>query len=220
VREFLRGLKDARVLGCGKHFPGLGEANLDTHKELPTVAKPWKRLWEEDLSPYRALHAQMPFVMVAHAAYPEVTKDVTPASLSKKWMGEILRKKIGYRGLIISDDLEMGGVLAAGPIEDAAVQTLKAGADIFLVCHNEEHVWRAYEAVFKLAERDRRFATVIADRSKRVLAFKKKSRELKQRVPAPTGKVIDKLRRELWELGEEARLAAVSRDDAAWSAMT
>src|SRR5208283_3419629 len=52
AREFLRGLQDANVLGCGKHFPGLGEANLDSHSELPSIAKPWKRLWSEDLLPY------------------------------------------------------------------------------------------------------------------------------------------------------------------------
>src|SRR4029077_12758651 len=99
--EFLRGLKAAQVLGCGKHFPGLGEANLDSHSEMPVVTKPWKKMWAEDLLPYRELHRQIPFVMVAHACYPEVTKDKLPASLSKKWMQDVLRKKIGYRGLII-----------------------------------------------------------------------------------------------------------------------
>src|ERR1019366_2658832 len=128
AREFLRGLSDCKILGCGKHFPGLGEANLDSHNALPVIDKPWKRLWNEDLLPYRELRRDLPFVMVAHAAYPQVTGDRTPASLSNKWMSEVLRKKIGYRGLIITDDLEMGGVLAAASIEDAAVETLRAGA--------------------------------------------------------------------------------------------
>src|SRR5262249_26858193 len=154
----LRGLKSAKVLGCGKHFPGLGEANLDTHHELPSIAKSWKKLWAEDLLPYRRLRREIPFVMVAHASYPAVTKDKLPASLSRKWMTDILRKKIGYRGLIVSDDLEMGGVLAAGSIEEVAVETLRAGADIFLVCHNQELVWRSYEAVLREAERNRKFA--------------------------------------------------------------
>ena len=113
------------------------------------IDKPWKRLWNEDLLPYRELPRHLPFVMVAHAAYPQVTGDRTPASLSKKWMSEVLRKKIGYRGLIITDDLDMGGVLAAASIEDAAVETLRAGADMFLVCQKEESVWRAFEAVYK-----------------------------------------------------------------------
>ena len=151
--EFLRGLKDAHVAGCGKHFPGLGEGNLDSHLSLPVVHKSWKALWEQDLLPYRVLAAQLPFVMVAHCAYPEVTGDALPASISKKWIAGVLRKKIGYKGLVVSDDLEMGGVLNVTGIEEAAVGTVQAGADMYLVCHNQELVHRAYEAILKEAER-------------------------------------------------------------------
>ena len=194
VREFLRGLKNARVLGCGKHFPGLGEGDLDSHHALPLIKKSWQALWDEDLVPYRALHRQFPFVMVAHAAYPSVTKDNTPASLSRKWMQDILRKRIGYRGIILSDDLEMGGVLAAGSIEHAAIETIRAGADMFLVCHKEESVRRTYEAVLRTADRDRRFATAVAERCTRVLRFKKRALEVKGRLPAPTEIMIARLR--------------------------
>src|SRR5208282_4041619 len=75
AREFLRGLGDAGVLGCGKHFPGLGEATLDTHHELPSVEKPVRKLWDEDLVPYRSLKRELPFVMVSHAAFAAVTKE-------------------------------------------------------------------------------------------------------------------------------------------------
>ena len=138
AREFLRGLGDAGVLGCGKHFPGLGEATLDTHRELPSVDKPLRKMWTEDLLPYRALRRELPMVMVSHAAFPAVTKYRTPASLSKKWIADILRKKIGYCGLICSDDLEMGGVLAAAPIEEAMIGHIRAGGDLGLICHQEE----------------------------------------------------------------------------------
>ena len=116
ARHFLRGLREAGVLGCGKHFPGLGEASLDSHQDLPVVLKSWRELWLEDVRPYRTLRRELPMVMVAHCAYPSVTGDKTPASLSRKWITEILRRKIGYRGLIISDDLEMGGVQAAAKL--------------------------------------------------------------------------------------------------------
>jgi beta-N-acetylhexosaminidase len=195
AEEFLRGLKAAKVLGCGKHFPGLGEANLDTHKELPEVKKPWKRLWTEDLLPYRKLHSHFPFAMVAHASYPQVTKDKWPASLSRQWMTNILRQKIGYRGLIISDDLEMGGVLAVGSIEDVAVKTIRAGADIFLVCHNQELVWRGYEAVLREAEKDRKFAVQVARAASRVLSFKRRARALHHFAAPPTTKVIATLKK-------------------------
>src|SRR5882724_9316034 len=195
AREFLSGLKGAKVLGCGKHFPGLGEANLDSHHNMPAVQKSWKKMWAEDLVPYRELRNQIPFVMVAHASYPEVTKDDLPASLSRKWMKDILRKKIGYSGLIISDDLEMGGVLSTGEIENVAVETLRAGADMFLVCHNQELVWRAYEAVVREAERDRKFAAHIAQAAARVLRFKKRSSELRGFAAEPKAKVVEKLKK-------------------------
>jgi beta-N-acetylhexosaminidase len=195
AREFLRGLKAAKVLGCGKHFPGLGEANLDSHHSMPVVQKSWKRMWEEDLVPYRELRRQVPFVMVAHAAYPEITNNQLPASLSRKWMQDILRKKIGYNGLIISDDLEMGGVLSTGEIEDVAVETLRAGADMFLVCHNQELVWRGFEAVLRTAERDSKFAAHVAKAAQRVLAFKKRSAELRGVAAEPKAKVVEKLKK-------------------------
>ena len=212
AREFLRGLKAAGVLGCGKHFPGLGEANLDTHRELPAIQKSWKQLWEQDLLPYRKLRDEVPFVMVAHAAYPAVTRDNKPASLSRKWMEEILRKKIGYRGLIISDDLDMGGVLATASVADAAVETLRAGADIFLVCQKEENASRTYEAVLQQAERDSRFAQRVKEAARRVLAFKKKAREVKRQSSPPSEQVLERLRRQLWELGEQVRLEGMAAE--------
>jgi beta-N-acetylhexosaminidase len=202
ARECLKGLKTANVLGCGKHFPGLGEANLDTHHELPSIAKPWKRLWAEDLVPYRELHRQIPFVMVAHAAYPEITKNNLPASLSKKWMKDVLRDKIGFRNLIISDDLEMGGVLAAGSIEEVAVETLRAGADMFLVCHNHELVWRGYEAVLRTAEKDKKFAAHVAQSARRVLALKRRSSALRGFAREPNQRVVKKLQQIVQEFTE------------------
>jgi len=195
AREFLKGLKSARVLGCGKHFPGLGEGNLDSHHDMPAIQKSWRDMWAQDLKPYRELKNEIAFAMVAHAAYPEVTKDKLPASLSRKWMQDILRKKIGYRGLIISDDLEMGGVLSTGQIEDVAVATLRAGADMFLVCHNQELVWRGYEAVLRTAERDRKFAAQVERAAARVLTVKKRARELRGFSAEPKPRVIEKLQR-------------------------
>jgi beta-N-acetylhexosaminidase len=207
AREFLRGLEDARVLGCGKHFPGLGEASLDTHHELPSIRKSFKELWQQDLVPYRELRKQVPFCMVAHANYPEVTGDTLPASLSRKWMEGILRDKIGYRGIILADDLEMGGVLAAASIGDAAIQTLRAGSDMFLVCHNEEHVWKTFEAVLREAERDKGFAKLVTKRAKRVRDLKKRSRELRGEVPAPTEKTVQKLKDAMADFREDVAKA-------------
>ena len=217
AREFLRGLGDAGVLGCGKHFPGLGEATLDTHHELPSVEKSLRKLWEQDMVPYRTLRRELPMVMVSHAAFPAVTKDRTPASLSKKWITDILRNKIGYRGLVCSDDLEMGGALAAAPIEQAAIEQvtighIRAGGDLDLICHREDFILRAHEALVREAERDGRFARRVRESARRVLAFKKKSLA-SRRIPVPTSARVEKLTRQLWEFGEEIRMATLARPD-------
>jgi len=197
VGEFLRGLKDARVLGCGKHFPGLGEANLDSHHALPAIAKDWKNLWEQDLAPYRALRRLLPFVMVAHASYPNIAPDKLPASSSPFWIKEVLRRKIGYRGLVISDDLEMAGALAEGSLAEAAVATLRAGADLFLVSHREELVRAAFEAVLRAAEQEHDFGRAVARAAQRVLAFKARHPELKRFPPPPSVANIEKLRSQI-----------------------
>ena len=209
-REFLAGLREARVLGCGKHFPVLGEGKLDSHHALPVIKKTWKKLWADDLAPYRALRSRLPMVMVCHAAYPAVTRAERPASLSAKWIAEVLRKKIGYRGLALSDDLDMGGVLAAAPIEEAAVETLRAGCDMYLVCQKEENVWRAYEAVVRAAEGDRGFARRLGVASRRLLHFKNKAGELRRPTPPPRPEMVERLSRQLWELGEQVRLETLA----------
>lgn len=215
AREFLAGLGDAHIAGCGKHFPGLGEGSLDSHHHLPVIEKSWKKLWAEDLVPYRALRARLPMVMVSHAAYPAVTGEEIPASLSAKWITEVLRKKMGYRGLVLSDDLDMGGVLAAAPIGEAAVATLRAGADMYLVCQKEESVVEAYETVVREGERDRKFAQLLAAASRRVLGFKKRSRALRRSSPRPQAELVERLSRELWELGEQVRLEAFAAGEQA-----
>jgi beta-N-acetylhexosaminidase len=206
AREFLHGLRAASVIGAAKHFPGLGEGNLDTHKDLPLIHKSWKKLWAEDIYPFRTLRRELAMILVGHANYPAVTRDKSPASLSKKWITEILRKKIGYRGLVVSDDLEMGGVLKAGPIEQAAIGHIRAGGDLCLLCHIEEYVTRSYEAMIKEAEMDRKFAERVTESSARVLAFKKKSSAIKRTSPAPTPEKLEKLSRQVWELSEQVGL--------------
>ena len=152
--------------------------------------------------------------MISHAAYPAVTGNETPASLSRKWIMEVLRKKIGYRGLVVSDDLEMGGVLSAAPIEQAAVEHIRAGGDLCLICHKEEFIVRAYEATVREAERDRKFRNRVAESAKRVLAFKKRSRELKRMPPPPTTAKVERLTREIWEFSEQVRLATLNQEQA------
>ena len=215
AREFLAGLREARVLGCGKHFPGLGEGTLDSHHELPVIDKPLKKLLAEDLLPYRLLRASLPLVMISHAAYPQVTHDRTPASLSKIWITDILRKRIGYRKLIVSDDLEMGGVLSAAPTAGAAVSHIRAGGDLCLICHREDYITEAYEVLVRTTERDPAFARRVSESARRVLAFKKKSPRIFRMANPPSDSTVEKLSRNLWEFGEQVRLESLVRGETA-----
>jgi beta-N-acetylhexosaminidase len=211
AREFMAGLAAAKVLGCGKHFPGLGEGKLDSHHELPVIEKTLKKLWAEDLLPYRTLRRQLPMVMVSHAAYPQVTKKPVPASLSRIWITDILRKRIGYRNLIVSDDLEMGGVLSAAPVGEAAVEFVRAGGDLCLVCHQEDFVLKAYEALGKAAQDDKRFTARLKDSARRIHSFKKKWASNLRPAKQPSEASAEKLTRSLWEFGEHVRLGPMSR---------
>lgn len=211
AREFLAGLRAENVMGSGKHFPGLGEGTLDSHHELPVIEKSFQKMWAEDLLPYRTLRRQLPFVMISHASYPQVTGSRTPASLSKMWITDILRKRIGYRNLVVSDDMEMGGVASAGPVAEAAVEFIRAGGDLCLICHREDLIVQAYEALVKTAEGDSTFKRRVSEAVRRVLAFKKKSANLLRRVKAPSEELVEKLSRSLWEFGEHVRLAPFSR---------
>lgn len=210
ARAFLAGLHAAGVIGAGKHFPGLGEGNLDSHHDLPVVEKSLKKLWDEDLVPYRVMKRELPIVLVSHANYPSVTRDALPASLSKKWITEILRRRIGYRGLIASDDLEMGGVLKAASIEEATVEFLRAGGDLALICHQQEFVESAFETMNREYERDRNFRKRVSESAKRVANFKRKHAQRMGPSSAPTPERVERLSRQLWEFSEQVRLHALS----------
>jgi beta-N-acetylhexosaminidase len=147
--------------------------------------------------------------MVSHAAYPAVTRDRTPASLSKVWITDILRKKIGYRNLIVSDDLEMGGVLSAAPVGEAAVEFIRGGGDLCLVCHQEDRVMEAYEALVNTADQDPLFARRAAEAALRVAAFKKKFAETLRRAGESSIAEADNLAPKVWEFSEQVRLRAL-----------
>lgn len=210
AREFLVGLSSAGVIGAGKHFPGLGEGNLDSHHDLPVIRKSFPKLWAEDLAPYRAMKRELPMVLVNHANYPAVTKDALPASLSKKWITDVLRKRIGYRGLVASDDLEMGGVLKAAPIDEAAIEFVRAGGDLCLICHERQYVEKTFAAMTDLAASDARFRRRTLESAKRVAAFKRRSLVIRRKTPMPSQETVSRLSTRLWEFSEQVRLAKIS----------
>jgi beta-N-acetylhexosaminidase len=153
---WIRGLQSAGVLSTGKHFPGHGDTSKDSHLELPVVDQPRERLERVELVPFRAaVQAGVAALMTAHVVYPALDPD-RPATLSHVICTE-LRERIGFRGILVSDDLEMRAISAHGSIGDAAVLAVAAGCDALLVCHSFEAQEAAVEALVREASRSPAF---------------------------------------------------------------
>ncbi len=169
---FLNGLEGNQVLGCGKHFPGLGGGALDSHHATPVISRGMEELWQSDMLPYRELKARLPIVMISHASYP-ASGNGKPASISRQWITDILMKRIGYRGLILSDDMEMGGILTQNTIEEAAVQAVAAGTHLIEVCKDPSLLMRAYEALLTEAEHSSAFAGIVQAACRKIIRAKR-----------------------------------------------
>lgn len=150
---FLTELQNGGVIGCLKHFPGLGAASIDSHEDLPQVETEDSELKTVDLAPYREIKG-CEMVMVAHAAYPhtglqERDQDgrLLPSSLSKSFVTKLLRDEIGFGGVAISDDLEMGAIFRNYGIGEASKMAVKAGNDMLAICANENAIREGFEAV-------------------------------------------------------------------------
>jgi beta-N-acetylhexosaminidase len=201
ARNFLAGLAAHKVAGCGKHFPGLGGGALDSHQETPAIHRKMRELLSEDLAPYRALRNELPMVMVNHAAYPETPGKDRPASVSPYWITTVLRKRIGYRGIIFSDDLEMGGILKFMPIEEAVIAAIRAGMDLMEICHTPEMILRAYEALIAEGERSAAFSKLLIARAEQ--SAQQRAKLFASGVsPALTAKQFEALRARIIRFGE------------------
>jgi beta-N-acetylhexosaminidase len=201
ARAFLAGLAAQGVVGCIKHYPGLGGGTRDSHLETPAIRRSWQQLWQDDLEPYRALRKAAPMVMVNHAAYPETADKKRPASVSQFWIQNILRKRIGYRGIILSDDLEMGGVVKFMPIEEAGIEAVRVGSDLVEICHHPEPILRVFEALVSEGERSAPFRKILFERS-RVSERKRKKVFPAKMPPALSAQQFEALRAEILRFTE------------------
>ena len=139
------GLQETGVAACAKHFPGIGDMAPDPHEVLPASRLTLDDLRARELTPFQHLIRRAPpaCVMVAHAVFQAID-DAAPASLSPLFLQEILRGELGFRGVAVTDDLDMGAI---DDPADAALQSILAGADIALICHSEDAQERAVDAV-------------------------------------------------------------------------
>ena len=173
-----RGLQRAGLLPCGKHFPGHGGPVSDSHHTLPVERRSLDALRACDLRPFAAaIHAGLPLLMSAHVVYTAIDPE-QPGTLSPTIGTDLLRRELGFEGVLISDDMEMAAVAAGAEPGEAALRALRAGIDLLLFCHREDRQQAALEALVRAAE------SSSADRD-RLLRAASRVGALRSRIPAP-----------------------------------
>ena len=151
VTEFgineLKAIQNEGVIPTVKHFPGHGDTEVDSHLGLPSLNHDLNRLKSTELVPFQtAMNNGVDMVMTAHIMLPQIDKEY-PATMSKKILTDLLRDEMGYKGVIITDDLEMQAISKNWDLGEAAIKSVEAGADILLVCHTIENQQKVYNAV-------------------------------------------------------------------------
>lgn len=178
---FLDELQAGGIVGCLKHFPGLGAARVDSHEELPIVETDESDLNETDLYPYQQLLARIHAVMVAHAAFPrhslqerDESGKLLPSSLSKNFISTLLRDRLGFDGVVITDDLEMGAIVKNYGIGDACKMAINAGADMLAICADPQAIRDGYAAVLDAVNSDEIAEKRLDESLARIDALRKK----------------------------------------------
>src|SRR5687768_10004978 len=180
---YLRGLQETGMIGCLKHFPGIGAGEVDSHEEMPMVSLTQEDLMAQDLAPYIELFQRrddrVRCVMVSHGGFPniDIIKGVTggllePASLSHNIVTNLLRGELGYQHLVVTDDLEMGAISKHCEIESAVVRAFLAGNDMMLICAHPETIRRGYHALLEMARKSRLPKDRVRGSLKRIAAMK------------------------------------------------
>lgn len=143
----IKAMRAAGVISCSKHFPGHGGTTVDSHVDLPVDARPEDVIAARDLVPFKmAMGLNVEMVMTAHVLY-HALDPILPATLSERVIGKLLRDEMGYGGVVITDDLDMGAVAASYSLEELAVGSLRAGVDVLLVCHSVDKAISARSAI-------------------------------------------------------------------------
>jgi beta-N-acetylhexosaminidase len=157
---YLEGLQRGGVIGVGKHFPGLGASVADSHSSLPTIAKSRDEIMRHELVPYLELfskiNARLNTLMISHAHYPAFDgPSPLPASLSKNIVSGLLRDELGFKGLSITDDLEMRAITESREVSEAAVMAIEAGNDMILVTGSPDRITLVWQAMLDAARSGR-----------------------------------------------------------------
>jgi len=171
---YARGMQEAGVITTAKHFPGHGSADRDSHGHLPRIDVSLSQLLDRDLVPYRILISEgVPAIMTGHLAFPRILGSLTPASLSPFFLQSILRDRLGFTGIVITDDMEMDGVLTGGLDTPTACQrALEAGNDMVLVSHTPLTQARTWDALARAMKSDDAFRSVVRESVRRIVELK------------------------------------------------
>lgn len=147
----IRGMQAAGLSACAKHFPGKGHTPVDAHLGLPVIDSDWDEMRRGHLPPFLvAIEAGVDCLMTSHPLYPRLDPTPgTPATFSRRIVAEYLRREVGFAGVVVSDDLEMGAIGALCPIGEATVRAAAAGHDLLLVCHTEAAQRAAHRALLE-----------------------------------------------------------------------
>lgn len=169
----MQGLQDHGVIPCGKHFPGHGDTTTDSHKVLPVVNADRERLNDIELEPFRhAIQHGLPTLMTAHVHYPALDAEA-PATLSRTILTDLLRDELGFKGVTLTDDMEMRAILDHRSIGEASVRSLQAGADIVLICHQQPRQTEAVLAIEQALDRGELSMDHLSASLERIAALKK-----------------------------------------------
>lgn len=168
---FIEGLQSEGIAACGKHFPGHGDTALDSHLELPRVDHRRERLERVELQPFRTCsRADLASMMTAHVVYPALDATEAPATVSHPILADLLRRELGFAGVVFSDDLEMGAIARHQSVESAACRALSAGCDALLLCHTVAAAERALAAMVEHASSGQAFEEGVRQAAIRCLA--------------------------------------------------
>jgi beta-N-acetylhexosaminidase len=178
-----RALRAEGLVTCGKHFPGHGDTAVDSHLALPVVARRRRALGTLELAPFvRAIAAGIPMLMTAHVRYPALDPE-RPATLSRTILTGLLRRRLGFRGVVCSDDFGMRAITDHWDTAEAAVASLAAGADALLFCQDPARLADAVRAVERAVESGRLPEARVADAYRRLLRLARWRRAHRRRVP-------------------------------------
>lgn len=187
----VKGLQDMGVIATVKHFPGHGDTTADSHHDLPVVPHSMERLMELELAPFiKAIEGGVDAIMSAHVVFEALEDSTVPSTLSYKILTELLRGQLGFKGLIVTDCLEMKAISEGVGVAEGAVRALEAGADILLVSHVLERQIAAMEAVIAAVESGRVSEARIDESVLRIMTYKYK-REIRYDTltPIPDGPI-------------------------------